>query len=72
MYLGGMIAERHELTVDQLNGWAESAAGLQMISEYTIPWLAVEHPRPAPWRFNGSTRPRNTLLRLGGALTPAW
>ena len=44
MYLGGMVAEGAKVSVKQLNDWAESAAGLQMISEYTIPWLAVEHP----------------------------
>ena len=28
----------------QLNGWAEGAANLQMISEYTVPWVTVENP----------------------------
>jgi hypothetical protein len=27
-----------------LNAWAEGAAGLTMISEYTVPWVAVENP----------------------------
>jgi hypothetical protein len=45
MYLGGMIADGSALTAADLNKWADSAAGLQMISEYTIPWLAVEHPQ---------------------------
>ena len=31
------------LTKIQLNKWAKSAVGLQMISEYTVPWLAVEN-----------------------------
>jgi hypothetical protein len=44
MYLAGMVADGSKLTRKQLNGWAESAAGLQMISEYTVPWMAVEHP----------------------------
>jgi len=44
MYLAGMVADGAKLTRAQLNAMAESAAGLQMISEYTIPWLAVDHP----------------------------
>ena len=44
MYLGGMVADGARVSAKQLNEWAESAAGLQMASEYTIPWLAVEHP----------------------------
>jgi len=44
MYLAGMVAEGSKLTRDQLNQWAESADGLQMIAEYTVPWVAVENP----------------------------
>ena len=53
MYLAGMVADGAKLTRDQLNRWAESAEGLQMIAEYTVPgsrWIA---PTPAPWRSNG-------------------
>jgi 3-methyladenine DNA glycosylase AlkD len=45
MYLAGMVADGSKVTREQLNAWVESAAGLQMIGEYTIPWLAVEHPQ---------------------------
>jgi 3-methyladenine DNA glycosylase AlkD len=44
MYLAGMIADGSKLTRQQLKDWAESASGLQMISEYTVPWMAVENP----------------------------
>ena len=44
MYLAGMVADGSKLTREQLNQWAESAAGLQMVSEYTVPWVAVDHP----------------------------
>lgn len=44
MYLAGMVADGAKLTREQLNAWAEGAEGLQMISEYTVPWLAVESP----------------------------
>ena len=43
MYLAGMVADGTKMTTEQLNGWAEGAAGLQMISEYTVPWVAVEN-----------------------------
>jgi 3-methyladenine DNA glycosylase AlkD len=45
MYLAGMVANGAKLTSAELNEMVASAAGLQMISEYTIPWLAVENPR---------------------------
>src|ERR1035441_5185189 len=41
MYLAGMVADGAKLTREQLNQWAESAAGLQMIAEYTVPWVTV-------------------------------
>jgi 3-methyladenine DNA glycosylase AlkD len=44
MYLAGMVADGAKLTREQLDAWAESTAGLQMISEYTVPWLTVENP----------------------------
>jgi len=44
MYLAGMVADGSQMTKKQLNAWAEGAANLQMISEYTVPWVAVEHP----------------------------
>src|SRR5215469_4191565 len=45
MYLAGMVADGAKLTPAQLNAWLAGAADLQMIAEYTIPWLAVEHPQ---------------------------
>src|SRR5260370_25586065 len=43
MYLAGMVADGSQMTKEQLSGWAEGAAGLKMISEYTVPWGAVEN-----------------------------
>jgi 3-methyladenine DNA glycosylase AlkD len=43
MYLAGMVADGAKLTREQLNDWLGRAEGLQMISEYTIPWLTVEN-----------------------------
>jgi hypothetical protein len=44
MYLAGMVAEGAQMTEAQLNQWADAAANLQMISEYTVPWVTVENP----------------------------
>lgn len=41
MYLAGMVADGSQMPSKQLNGWAEGAANLRMISEYTVPWVAV-------------------------------
>ncbi len=43
MYLAGMVADGSQMSRKQLNGWAEGAAKLQMISEYTVPWVTIEH-----------------------------
>jgi 3-methyladenine DNA glycosylase AlkD len=44
MYLAGMVADGAQMTPKQLNEWAEGAAHMQMIAEYTVPWVAVESP----------------------------
>ncbi|HKN75670.1 MAG TPA: DNA alkylation repair protein [Candidatus Acidoferrum sp.] len=44
MYLAGMVADGSKMTVKELNAWAEGAANLQMIAEYTVPWVTVENP----------------------------
>jgi 3-methyladenine DNA glycosylase AlkD len=43
MYLAGMVADGAQMSKDQVNTWADGAAGLQMISEYTVAWVAVEN-----------------------------
>src|SRR3984885_7391933 len=45
MYLAGIVANGAKMSEEQLQAWADGAAGMQMISEYTVPWVAVEHPR---------------------------
>lgn len=43
MYLAGMVADGAQLTDEQLHEWAAGAIGLPMISEYSVPWVAVEN-----------------------------
>lgn len=47
MYLAGMVADGSQLTPKQLQSWAESAAAMPMIYEYTVPWVALESADPA-------------------------
>jgi 3-methyladenine DNA glycosylase AlkD len=45
MYMAGMVADGAKLTAADLNGWLDRAKGLQMVSEYTVPWLTAENPQ---------------------------
>ena len=42
MYLAGLVANGAKMTIEQLQAWADGAAGMPMISEYTVPWVTVE------------------------------
>jgi hypothetical protein len=44
MYLAGMVADGAQMSKKQLEAWAKGAGSLPMISEYTVPWVAVESP----------------------------
>ena len=46
MYLAGMVADGALLTRKQLQAWADAAADMPMISEYTVPWVALESSDP--------------------------
>jgi 3-methyladenine DNA glycosylase AlkD len=43
MYLAGIVADGSQMTKKQLQAWAERASGMQMISEYTVPWVTLDH-----------------------------
>jgi 3-methyladenine DNA glycosylase AlkD len=43
MYLAGLVADGSQLTKAQLDKWAQGASSLQMIAEYSVPWVAVEN-----------------------------
>lgn len=42
-YLAGMIVDGRKMTRAQVQSWAEKAAW-QMVSGWTVPWVASEHP----------------------------
>lgn len=43
MYLAGLVVNGANMTREQLQGWVEKAH-CSGISEYTVPWVASEHP----------------------------
>jgi 3-methyladenine DNA glycosylase AlkD len=43
-YLAGIVADGKKMTRKQLDGWAEGSAGMPMVSEYTVAWVALDHP----------------------------
>ncbi len=45
-YLAGLVADGKKMTRAQLQTWAETASW-KMISEYTVAWVACEHPEAA-------------------------
>jgi len=44
MYLAGLVADGAKMTEPLLHAWAKDADGFSMISDYTVPWVTVEHP----------------------------
>jgi 3-methyladenine DNA glycosylase AlkD len=43
MYLAGIVADGAKMSREQLQSWAEGAAGMSMIYEYTVAWVTVEN-----------------------------
>ncbi|MGD0733881.1 MAG: DNA alkylation repair protein [Terracidiphilus sp.] len=60
MYLAGMVADGAQMTRKQINEWADGAAEMQMIAEYTVPWVAVdnEHGRELALEWMKSKKER--------------
>ncbi|MDX1928616.1 MAG: DNA alkylation repair protein [Pirellulaceae bacterium] len=44
MYLAALVADGSKMTTKQLDAWAKSA-WWQMLSEYSVAWVASEHPQ---------------------------
>jgi 3-methyladenine DNA glycosylase AlkD len=45
MYLAGMIADGSRMTRKQLDTWVKASEGIALVSENTVPWVAVENPQ---------------------------
>ena len=73
MYLAGLICDGSQLSRRDLNDWAKKATW-HMISTYTVPWVAVEHPEgwKAALEWIGATEEKLNLAgwsTLGGIAT---
>jgi 3-methyladenine DNA glycosylase AlkD len=57
MYLAGMVADGSQMSKKQLESWAQNA-NWQMLSEYTVPWVASEspHARELAMKWIGSKK----------------
>jgi len=65
MYLAGMVADGAQMTRDQLNGWAEGAAHMQMIAEYTVPWVTVDNPHARDLALQWIKSPKEHIASAG-------
>ena len=45
MYLAGMVADGSLLSPEQLGAWADLARGMNMVAEYSVPWIVLDHPQ---------------------------
>lgn len=64
MYLAGLIADGSKMIEDELQHWAEKAPW-HMISEYTVPWVASEHPKRWELALKWIDDPRETVASSG-------
>jgi hypothetical protein len=53
------------MTREQLQDWAEGAQGIQMISEYTVPWVATENPHGRQLAMEWIKSPEQNLATCG-------
>jgi hypothetical protein len=65
MYLAGIVADGAQLSREQLHTWADAAAGMQMISEYTVPWVALDHSDAQDVAMEWIRSPREHMATSG-------
>lgn len=64
MYLAGLVADGYLMTRRQLNQWANGATW-HMIAEYTVPWVACEHPQGFEIAMRWIDSPRELVAAAG-------
>jgi 3-methyladenine DNA glycosylase AlkD len=65
MYLAGMVADGSQMTKKQLEAWAAGAGIMPLISEYTVPWVAVESPHARELALKWMRSPREHVAASG-------
>jgi len=63
-YLAGMVADGRKMTSKQLQTWAETATW-DMISGYTVSWVASEHPEGFTLAVKWTKSKDEQVLRAG-------
>ena len=64
MYLAGLVADGAQMTKRQLNAWARNATWY-MISEYTVPGVAVESPHARELALKWMDAKRESVAACG-------
>jgi 3-methyladenine DNA glycosylase AlkD len=67
MYIAGLVVDGSKLTPKQLNEWAEASAGVQMVCEYTVPWVTNDHPEAAAIALRWIRSPKEHIAAAGWA-----
>lgn len=63
-YLAGMVADGRKMTTKQLQSWADTATW-DMISGYTVAWVASEHPEGFSLAVKWTKSKDEQVLRAG-------
>lgn len=71
MYLAGLVTHGGKLGADELDTWVRQARW-QMLSEYTVPWLASEHPQGWALGLRWIDDPSEQVSSAGWATLAAW
>lgn len=66
MYLAGLVADGSRMSKSELDHWAESATW-HMISGYTVPWVAAEHPDAIAIALEWIDSPKEHIATSGWA-----
>jgi 3-methyladenine DNA glycosylase AlkD len=63
-YLAGMIADGRAMTRAQLQDWVETASW-SMVSDFTVPWVASEHPEGLALALAWIESPKPSIASAG-------
>lgn len=64
MYLAGLMADGSKMTIKELKAWANQAQSAQT-SEYTVPWVASEHPKGSELAMEWIESPKESIATIG-------
>jgi 3-methyladenine DNA glycosylase AlkD len=64
MYLAALVADGNKMTTEQLHSWAEQASW-NMISEYSVPWVASENKHALELGLTWIEDPREHVASSG-------